>query len=194
MTVNRSLGPGQYSDPFQRPVQWILTARENPDVLIVVSPYEVEQLLPAIEQSKYVKLHIFSAKVNLGYNSLDHLNLYNVSRDKVHRNIPRAIVSSLCQFSGQLYLSSFDDYVEFCKSLGIAWTAADNGVMLGPDGFIIPGQKQGSVVHDSGFSKSPLGFLKVLTTKIRQNSEYIERTHVGRIFQGVQLIKSDFEE
>ncbi|KAH7361363.1 hypothetical protein BKA66DRAFT_444744 [Pyrenochaeta sp. MPI-SDFR-AT-0127] len=170
VTVNRSFGPGLYSDPFQRPVQWILTTREDPDILLI---------------SKYVKLHIYSAKVNLGYNSLDDLNLYNVSRDKVHRNIPRAIVSRLCQFSGQLYLSSFDDYVEFCTSLGIAWTAANSDVMLGPDGFITPGQKRGSVAHDSQFSKSPLRFLKVLITKIRQNSEHIERTHMGRIFQGV---------
>ena len=71
-----------------------------------------------------LKLRLYSAKVNLGYDSPDYLDLYNVSRDRMHRNIPRGTVSRLCQFAGELYLSSFDDYVELRKSLGLTWGIA----------------------------------------------------------------------
>lgn len=191
-TVRLPLGPRMYSDPCQKPVQWILTTRRDPEKLIVISSFEVQQLLPSIEQSKHVKLHLYSAKVNSGYDSLDHLDLFIVSRDKSHRSVPRTAVSLLCQFSGQLYLSSFDDYVEFCRSLGLAWEVANDDVMLGPDGFIIINPKQGSLARNPGFSKSPVSFMKILATRIRQNSEYIERTHVGKILQGVRLFESDF--
>ncbi|KAJ8109131.1 hypothetical protein OPT61_g7683 [Boeremia exigua] len=193
VTVNGSFGPVMYSDSFQRPVQWILTIRDDPAVLIIVSPYEVQELLTAIEQSKHVELRLYSAKVNLGYDSLDRLDLYSISRDKIRRSIPRATVSRLCQFAGQLYLSSFDDYIQFCQSLGLAWEIASDDVVLGPDGFIISSQEQGSIAHRPSFSKSPVSFLKALMTKIRQNSEHIERTHVGKILQGLRLLESDFE-
>lgn len=193
VTVDRSFGPGMYSDLFQRPIQWILTIRKDSGVLIIVSPYEVQMLLPAIEQSKHVQLRLYSARINLGYDSLDRLDLYQVSLEKMHRSVPRATVSRLCQFAGQLYLSSFDDYVELYKSLGLAWELASNDVTLGPDGFIISSQKLGSAVHSPGFSKSPVNFLKILVTKIRQNSDHIERTHIGKILQGVRLLRSDFE-
>lgn len=193
VTVNIPFGSGTYSDSFQRSVQWILTIREDPAVLIIVSPYEVEKLLAAIEQSKHVELRLYSAKVNLGYDSLDRLNLYSVSRDQSYHSISRGAVSRLCQFAGQLYLSSFDDYVEFCESLGLAWKMAGEDVVLGLDGFILSNQELGSKAHRPAFSKSPVSALKAVVTKIRQNSNHIERTHVGKILQGVRLLRRDFE-
>lgn len=192
-TVNGDFGPGTYSDAFQRPVQWILSAQRDPNILVVVSPYEVQQLLSAIEQSRHVTLHLYSSRVNLGCDSLDSLNLYNLSKVTPRRQVPRHVISRLCQFSGQLYLSSFADYVKLCDSLGLAWKPANDEVVLGPDGFIPPELKDGDIVNRSGFSKSPVRFLKVLMAKIRQDSEHIEKTHMGRILEGVRLLESDFE-
>ncbi|KAI9926976.1 hypothetical protein MW887_003356 [Aspergillus wentii] len=109
-TVSKVLGHVDFSDPFQKPVQWILSVQRNPSILIIVSPYDVQQLLTAIEQSEHIILHLFSPRINVGYKSLDSLDLYNISGISICRKVPRHIASLLCQFSGQLHFPSFEDY------------------------------------------------------------------------------------
>ncbi|KAL3483630.1 hypothetical protein BJX62DRAFT_249297 [Aspergillus germanicus] len=192
-TVNKVLGHVDFSDPFQKPVQWILSVQKNPSILIIVSPYEVQQLLTAIEQSEHVILHIYSPRINAGYKSLDSLDLYNVSGIRLQRKVPRHISILLCQFSGQLYLSSFEDYVQLCDSLGLAWKPGNSQVMIGPDGFILPDLAEGDMVNQSRFSKSPVQFMKVLVANVRQNGRDIGKTHMGRILDGMRLLESNFD-
>ncbi|GKT96428.1 hypothetical protein Ct61P_14278 [Colletotrichum tofieldiae] len=59
-TLNNPFAPGSYSDPFQRSVQWILTAQRDDKIIVVISAYEVQHLLPAIEESRHVTLHLYS--------------------------------------------------------------------------------------------------------------------------------------
>jgi hypothetical protein len=191
-TINKVLGHVESSDPFQKPVQWILSVQRNPSVLIIVSPYEVQQLLTVIEQSEHIILHLYSPRTNVGYKSLDNLDLYTISGNRLHRKVPRDIISLLCQFSGQLYLSSFKDYVQLCDSLGLAWRPGNNQVMIGPDGFILHDLAEGDMVNSSRFSKSPVQFLKVLVANVRQNNRDIGKTHIGRILDGMRLLESDF--
>ena len=96
-------------------------------------------------------------------------------------------------FSGQLYLSCFKDYTTFCDLLGLAWDASDDDVVLGPDGFIPPGT-EGRLLNRSNFSKSPVQFLRVLIEKVRQECGSIEKTDIGRIFEGVHLLERDFND
>ncbi|KAJ6785676.1 hypothetical protein PWT90_00969 [Aphanocladium album] len=192
-TVDAEFDSETYADAFQKPVQWVLTTKKDPSVLVIVSPYEVQQLLSAIEQSTETTLHIYSPRVNLGYEPIDDLALYRVSSVKDRQPVSRHAISCLGLFSGQLYLSSFADYVQLCDTLGLAWKPANDQVLLGPDGFITPGQNSGDIVNHSGFSKSPVRFLSVLMAKIRLDSEHIEKTHMGRILAGVRLLKSDFK-
>ncbi|OAR01441.1 hypothetical protein LLEC1_04033 [Akanthomyces lecanii] len=198
-TVNGALSLDTTADAFQKSVQWILTTQRDPSILVIVSPYEVQQLLPAIHQSLHTTLHIYSPRVNLGHEPIDDLNLYKVSQvqEAERQPIPRHAISCLGLFSGQLYLSSFGDYVQLCDALGLAWKPADDGVALGPDGFIPPGSSaaggSSDIVNRSGFSKSPVRFLTVLIAKIRLDSEHFDKTHMGRILAGVRLLKSDFE-
>lgn len=200
-TVDGDFGLDTNADAFQKPVQWILTTQRDPSILLIVSPYEVQQLLPAIEQSLHTTLHIYSPRVNLGHEPIDDLDLYKVSRVKEADRTPisRHAISCLGLFSGQLYLSSFADYVQLCDALGLAWKPANDQVTLGPDGFIPPGPDGGGsgdggdIVNRSGFSKSPVRFLTVLIAKIRLDSEHFDKTHMGRILAGVRLLKSDFE-
>ncbi|XHG07675.1 hypothetical protein AWENTII_010810 [Aspergillus wentii] len=122
-TVSKVLGHVDFSDPFQKPVQWILSVQRNPSILIIVSPYDVQQLLTAIEQSEHIILHLFSPRINVGYKSLDSLDLYNISGISICRKVPRHIASLLCQFSGQLHFPSFEDYasVRLNRSRLEAW-------------------------------------------------------------------------
>ncbi|KAI3574044.1 hypothetical protein IWW34DRAFT_634164, partial [Fusarium oxysporum f. sp. albedinis] len=128
----------------------------------------------------------------LAFQSLDHLQLYRLSGKPTLDATPRSAVTFLNLFSGQLYLSSFQDYTDVCDLLGLAWDAADDSVILGPDGFIPPG-RGGSVVNKSIFSQSPVQFLRLLMEKIRQDCGSIEKTDVGKVFEGMRLLEDDFK-
>ncbi|KAF5023030.1 hypothetical protein F66182_4914 [Fusarium sp. NRRL 66182] len=194
-TVKGDFGPNNYSDWFQRPVQWILTSKteDEPFRLVIISPFEAQELLPLIETSRNVTLHLYTPRVNLGFQSLDHLQLYCVTGVSHNYTAPRSIITLVNLFAGQLYLSSFDDYKRVCESLGLACATVDDSVTLGPDGFIPPGSK-GTVVNRSGFTKSPVQFLKVLMEKIRHDCAVIKKTDMGKVFEGVRLLEDDFAE
>ncbi|KAM0336155.1 hypothetical protein ACHAPQ_004430 [Fusarium lateritium] len=194
-TVKETSGNNNYSDSFQRPVQWILTNNCRPEsvCLVIISPFEAQELLPLIEESQHVTLHLYAPRVNLGFQSLDHLQLYRVPGKLSVDAFPRNVIAFLNLFSGQLYLSSFKDYTSLCDLLGLAWDAADDSVTLGPDGFIPPG-RGGSAVNKSIFSQSPVRFLQVLMETIRQDCRSIEKTDIGRIFEGMRLLEDDFQE
>jgi hypothetical protein len=194
-TVRGSFGLNNYADSFQRSVQWVLTNEREiaNNRLLVISPYEAQYLLPDIETSRYVTLRLYSSRVNLGFESLDHLNLFTIPQ-KNHDTIPRGLITQLNVFAGQLYLSSYRDYVQLCDSLGLAWKAPDESIALGPDGFLPPESTVSSFSNKSGLSRSPVGFLKVLMSIIRQECELIGRTHMGRILEGVRLHEEEWIE
>ncbi|CAF3523348.1 unnamed protein product [Fusarium graminearum] len=152
-------------------------------------------LLPLIERSSYVVLHLYAPRINLAFETLDHVQLYRVSGKSTFDAISRDVALFLNLFSGQLYLSRFKDYTTICDLLGLAWDTdnADNSVVLGPDGFIPPGT-EGKLVNTSRFGKSPVQFLQVLIEKIRQDGGSIEKTDIGKMFQGVRLLEYDFED
>ncbi|KAH7233986.1 uncharacterized protein BKA55DRAFT_695504 [Fusarium redolens] len=193
-TVKGTFGARNYSDCFQRPVQWIMTNKCQAEsvCLVIISPFEAQELLPLIERSQHVTLHLYAPRVNLAFQSLDHLQLYRLSGKPTLDATPRSVVTFLNLFSGQLYLSSFQDYTDVCDLLGLAWDAADESVILGPDGFIPPGVR-GSVVNKSVFSQSPVQFLRLLMEKIRQDCGSIEKTDIGKIFEGMRLLEDDFK-
>ncbi|KAF5698569.1 hypothetical protein FMUND_15060 [Fusarium mundagurra] len=139
-TVKGSFGSNNYADSFQRSVQWVLTNEREiaNNRLLVISPYEAQYLLPDIETSRHVTLRLYSSRVNLGFESLDHLNLFTIPQRRNHVTIPRGLIAQLNVFAGQLYLSSYSDYIQLCDSLGLAWKAPDESIALGPDGFLPP--------------------------------------------------------
>jgi hypothetical protein len=197
-TVKRENMPDNGMDLFQRPVHWILTSTSDWSTtvsrLVIISPWEAHEFMPDIEASKFVTLHIYAPRSNLGFRPLDQLMLYTVPRRPKKTIIRPDMMAELNIFAGQLYLSSFKEYVEVCEKLGLAWSPADDSIVLGPDGFIPPRVKSGKLVNKSGFTKSPVQFIKVLVTKIRRNCETVEKTHIGKILDGFFLTEEDFGE
>ncbi|KLJ08813.1 hypothetical protein EMPG_15752 [Blastomyces silverae] len=185
---------GKYiSDAYQRPVQWILTnitgSSTNADKrLIIISPYEAQELLPVVKQSKVTTLHLYTPRVNMGFRTLDGLDLYTIPNRPLTLNLPHHLVLHLNLFSGQLYFSSFKEYVEVCELLSLAWEENRNGRAVAADGFMLKCDSK------STFTDSPVKFLKVFMTKIRRNCEEIEKTHVGTMLNGDLLRPADFEK
>ena len=180
------------SDAYQRSVQWILTSvgTECSDTvkhMIIISPFEAYRLLPLVRKHRRVTLHIYAPRPNREFRCLDQLDLFTEGRPFDHLKIPSPLLILLNLFAGQLYMSSFEEYVEVCQFLGLAWRAAEDDTIVGADGFIAP------TTGNSRFKRSPVQFLKVLTTKIRRNCEDIGKTHMGKVLGGMLLEEEDFK-
>ena len=190
-TVKTS-GRSYVSDAYQRPVQWILSSTgpegsKTVKHMVIISPFEAQELLPLIKERRRVTLHIYAPCPNSVFRPLDALDLFTEGKPFDPHSVPRNLIIQLNLFAGQLYLSSFKEYTEVCDFLSLAWRAAEDGVLVRADGFIVPAPGKG------GFKNSPVEFLKVLMTKIRRNCEGIEKTHVGKILNGALLEETDFD-
>ncbi|KAK5124339.1 hypothetical protein LTR08_005737 [Meristemomyces frigidus] len=179
------------SDAFQRHVSWLLTKRAHGsntvEYIMIISPYEANLLHPHMRSSPNT-LHVYKPRANSGYAALDGLGFHTVSVDDAPPIVPRALAVQLNLFAGQLYISSYADYLEICRFLGLSAQhptkdMEDQGWQVDADGFILR-DEQGRVGGVSGVTRSPINFLKVLMSKIRRNGDGIAKTHMGSLLEG----------
>jgi hypothetical protein len=186
------VGEKPCADSYQRPIQWILTCTRGGCIvqdIVIISPYEAQELMPNIKQSTSVSLHLYAPRPNLAFPVLDELKLYTVPSLGSDWQLPRHLRLQLNLFAGQLYFSSFQDYQETCEIMSLAWKATGEGTKVEADGFIPHEREDPSVT----FTKSPVAFLKIFLTKIRRDCEGIDKTHWGKILGGEILKESDFK-
>ncbi|KAF2638121.1 hypothetical protein P280DRAFT_91529 [Massarina eburnea CBS 473.64] len=177
------------SDSYLRPVQWILSFKstnESSRGLLIMSPFEVDQSLALIKNSKHATLHLYAPRPNLGYDPLDNLSLYYVGKGTFSPGtIDRSLIVQLNLFAGQLYFNSYTEYTELCDYLGLAWRTLEEGQTVQADGFVKP------PMGKWGLQESPVKFFKELM-KIRREGDGIEKTQVGRVLDGELLEPDDF--
>jgi hypothetical protein len=180
-------GKASLMDSYQRPVQWILTRRKHEpydnevDFMMVISPFEAQELMGRVITWRHVSLHIYAPRPNLGYQPLDSLQLYSMP-ERAGLEIPQALITRLNLFSGQLYFKSWGEYKEACDFIGVEQAAAD-----ADEESLLPGNTL-SHIGSAGFRDS----LTVLMKKIRRSCEDIERTHVGTILGRRMLMPCHF--
>ncbi|KAF1968390.1 hypothetical protein BU23DRAFT_514913 [Bimuria novae-zelandiae CBS 107.79] len=177
------------SDLYLRPVQCVLSVLvkgKSTRRLLILSPFEADSVLPDIRQSLYATLHRYLPRTNKGYNPLDGLQLFNIGSSFSPESIDRSAVVQLNLFAGQLYFQSYDEYVELCDYLGLAYTAIKPGYTNDPEMFVSP------PIGKWGLKKSPVKFLREFV-KIRQNRQGMEKTHLGKMLIGRALTRDDFE-
>ena len=195
-TVQIPAGPSKVdfvSDPYQRPVQWILSVvnqahPNNLEHLIILSPYESNELQSTIAKYKKVTLHLFAPRFNTSFAPLDKLKLFNFGRDFNESLVPQSLTTQLNLFAGTLYLRSFAEYEAVCDFLGLLRGMAGPDQQVFADGFIDPPS------GEWGLTTSPVQFLRALLMRIRREGEGVEKTHMGRLLGGVRLEKRHFKE
>lgn len=198
-TIKR-IGRGSYvSDPFQRAVQWILSSRafgnNSIDRMLIISPFEANELYSKMQTATATTLHMYKPRVNSSYPSLDHLQFHTVPAQNCP-SVPRALAIQLDLFAGQLFISSYEDYLEICRFLGLSTKAVtqamtQQGWQQDAVGFILR-DDQGQVGGPSGLEKSPVNFFKILMSTIRKNGESIGKTDMGALLEGKLFTEMDF--
>lgn len=91
-------------------------------------------------------------------------------------------------FTGSLYLRNFDEYTELCDFLGLLRAKPFRDQQVYADGFIDP------PAGKWGHKISPVPFLRTFLMKNRREGEGVEKTHLGKILNGVRLEESDFKK
>lgn len=194
----------QYLNEFHRPVNWILSVRrkdsEGPD-LIAISPFEANELLPAIRSSSHVQLHIYEPRVSQTMLPTDSLTFYSIPGPETLRMAWKPpLLSVRCQlnlWSGQLYLESYDMYVQLCLLLGLqpgqAQSSHQSLPIMSNDRFVRAEHRHGPMRDLCLFDESPVPLLKELFNMRRRGMNFLP-THMGRILHGRLLTEDDFED
>ena len=178
-------------DQYLRPVQWILTRNQKDrrdKVLVVLSPYEVNCLMPDIRESEYVHLHLYAPRTSRHMKPSDDLRLYVVPPLPPDWSPPGALVDQLNVFAGQLYLRDYASYLRLSRFLGVRSTESFE-TALRRNLFNIPGSFEENEIR---FAGSPLPFVMALLAMRTRGRPFAE-THMGKILQGQPLTKKDFE-
>lgn len=184
-------------DSFLRPVNWILSFRgqNREPVYLILSPFEVQELLPHMRGQDRVRLHVYSPRLSLSNRTLEDLSFCAVPPVRDDWTCPE-ISTTLNLFSGQLYLRSQDEYHRLCRFLGIRFEYPYRGVEVSTDGFISPETR---VLQDDEtaatckFLQSPIDFLRLVTTFRRLGQTYTN-SHMGKILSGELILSMDFDE
>lgn len=178
-------------DDFLRPVQWVVSSASS---FVIMSPYEVNFLLPTILLVESVHIHLYSPKVTQAMRSFEDLKLCTIPPIlEASWQAPSPLVQQLNIFAGQLYLQDYGAYERLCGFLGLYLKEISLGgaVPILSDGFVENINARNKLGIHSPFSKSPVLFLRQLMGLRRKGQTYLA-THIGQILHGRLLTEKDF--
>ena len=178
-------------DRYLRPVQWILSSKRDRDqVLVLLSPFEANILMPAIRASEHVHLHVYAPRTSQRMKPSDDLKLYSIPPLPSDWTPPWALIDQLNVFTGQLYLRDYQSYLRLCRFLGVPTSITDspNDTPTRWNLFNVPGSFEDIEIT---FLGSPLPSVMALLA-IRSRGRPFAQTHMGKILQGQFLTDRDF--
>ena len=181
--------PFRSATDYLRPVNWIISSAPRGN-LVVLSPYEVNFLLPNIRKAKAVHLHLYTPRVTQAMKCFDDLRFHCIPSLPLSWVPPTREISQLNLWAGQLYLANYEAYLRLCMFLGV-YPKKDRGTSIQLDGFIKPEHRRGEMVTLCQFTESPLPFLKELMGLRRKGTSYLS-THLGQILCARFLTEEDF--
>ncbi|KAI6138903.1 hypothetical protein BKA82DRAFT_4459887 [Pisolithus tinctorius] len=181
---------------YLRPVNWVLSSQSNGHpTLVILSPFEVDELLPEIRSSGSVCLHVYTPRTQARMRPCDDLRLYTIPPACPDWIAPASLVDQVNLFAGQLYLRDYETYLRLCCFLCVyAKDLADEGDLeVECDGFILPAHRPRKAQSIGSFQRSPLPFLLYVTDLRRKGMNFVA-THMGKILDGRLLEEKDFED
>lgn len=203
------------TDNYQQHVAYVLSIKKChlrmgvDQVVIIVSQSEVDEHWALLEQSPYVDLHVYNAKVTPETARRRDYILFP-PRASQDFSYPDDVRIALDIFAGQLYFGSYGEYMDVCSFLGLLhFSDAPDDLELQPDLFVTKKQRRvlrrdhyswccdargGLDLLSSRFKSSPVPFLKKFLTVVRNHGASIDHTHMGRVLNGERLGMEEFWE
>ena len=191
------IGGGSFQgrvDEYLRPVQWVLSGKKDGnDVLVLLSPFEADQLMPYIRISEHVHLHLYTPRTTERMKPCDDLKLYSIPPVSSDWTPPWALIDQLNVLAGQLYLRDYTSYVRLCRFLGVHTEDLpdDANTPIHRNWFNLPGSLEPEI--EITFDNTPLPFVMMLLA-IRRRGMGFAKTHMGSILQGQRLTEKGFQD
>ena len=181
---------------YLRPVNWVVShmLQDGSLIFVVMSPYEVNLLLPDIHASKHVRLHMYAPRTTQAMKPFDDLTFYCIPPLPSGNELSTFDVR--CQlniWAGQLYLDSHETYLRLCLLLGVSSSEEAGYSSVESDRFVPKRGRIKEMVDVCLFDESPLTLLKTLFGLRRKGMSY-QQTHMGKILHARLLSQEDFEE
>ncbi|KAJ7160683.1 hypothetical protein C8R43DRAFT_1177102 [Mycena crocata] len=186
-----------YPKDYIRPVNWILSTSHGGGHLIIINPWEANELLPYIRDSRYVHLHQYAPRTMMNMRSFEDLHFYTLPASPTvpPQRWTAKEISQLNLFAGQLYLNEFHEYKWICDMIGLYVDDEVSGdgspVKYGSDGFVKPEHRQAAMVEECLFTESPLSAIKDLVSWRRKGLNY-RSTHIGKILHAGLVQETNF--
>ena len=197
MTIEKTRGNKSTSmlDDFLRPVEWILSSKKQPH-LVVLSPFEANQLIDQIRESECVTLHTYGAKTSRIMGSFEDLRSFMVPHRDDLPPFPCTVINELNLFAGQLYFRSMEAYEETCRMLGLYLKERpdEHADAIGATCFVRGGEAREALgLKGAQFSNCPVEFLRKFIGLRRKGQGFLP-THLGQVLHARQLYETDFGE
>ncbi|KAF8601978.1 hypothetical protein BDV93DRAFT_445072, partial [Ceratobasidium sp. AG-I] len=196
-TLHKS--PDNELSDYMRPLNWIASGSSG--VLVALSPYEANELLPYIRASRNVRLHVYAPRVTQAMKSFSDLQFYSVPSLPVSGWSPPSprVQLQLNLWAGQLYFKDYDEYRSLCAFLGVYLETGARGeedVSVRSDGFVLPTDRYKLARYhpeyaSCGFVKSPVNLVKRIISRRRRGMEYL-RTNLGQVLHARSLDPDGF--
>lgn len=182
---------------FVRPVTWVLSLpRDNSRRLVLLSPFEANELLSQIRLSCSVHLHMYLPRVMQNSKSFEDLLFYTLPPCPVSWVPPPShLVAQLNIVAGQLYIRDFAAYTELLDFLGLfsrsSTSPNETPAEIQGDGFVLERFRRGRMRTLCPFKQSPVPFIKSIMDFRRKGMSYLP-THMGKVLNAAPLVKDDF--
>ncbi|KAF8415836.1 hypothetical protein BGX38DRAFT_1281148 [Terfezia claveryi] len=135
-------------DDYLMLVNWVVSTRADPSVLIILSPWEVNSLISRIRVSETVTLHMYAPRTT-----------------KASPSYNNPVIDLLGLFSGELYFEDYASYERICGFLGLYFkdVPAQKEGLISPDGHVKSPEARNILgMPLSPFERSPLPLLRIL--------------------------------
>ena len=192
VTCDREAGS---MDEFLRLVAWILRSDKKPDMLLLISPFEADELLPEIRSSDSVHLHLYSPRVSRQVRTFEDLSFFVVPPCRNSSPLPSRTIHELNLFAGQLFFYDRPSFKEVCNMLGLHLKEISEQMEGKVDavGFVEDIHVRESLgIRGCVFDGSGVQFLRDLLRWRRKGQGY-SFTHVGKILHGNDLQDTEFD-
>jgi hypothetical protein len=186
-------GENNRTDDFLRPVNWIVSSTVDPGILLILSPFEVNKLLPQFRQSPQVRLHMYSPRVTLAEPSYESLDFYPILPLPYAWKPDNILVDQLNIFSGQLYFRNYEAFKRVCGFLGLytGELSMATEAVIHSGRFVRRADRQTLAMNqESPFDKSPIPLLRALIG-LRRKGQSTMATHMGHVLHGTLLNEQD---
>jgi hypothetical protein len=191
----------ELQDQFLRSVEWVVSNHSHTSpVFVILSPFEVDQLLPLIRTTSAVTLHVYAARSSASMRVIGKPLRFSLPVS-ISMSWSGRLPQILDLFSGTLYLSDYKTYEDICVMLRLYLQQSDNLLPteqlagnINSNGFVKShALRQQLQLTGPGFEDNPLPFVRQLIFLRRHGRSFLP-SHMGRILYGRGIAKDHFRE